>query len=133
MKNKESIAIAMQNSGFENEQIMNEYSICRDNSNRIGQKHLDQTLTHIRERAPIPKGKLVSQLRIILLIGERYVIEYLDGLIALDIIKIEKGIVYWNYKSNEKEPLSNSEKEGKSDDNSKNFLQKEHKTGDFEP
>lgn len=81
-----------------NDIINNVIGVSKDGSNRIGQKHLEETINLIRAKAPIKKGTLVSQLRIKLLIGERYVMEYLDGLVAYEIIKIEKGIVIWNFK-----------------------------------
>lgn len=83
-----------------NDIINNVIGVSKDGSNRIGQKHLEEILTHIQAKAPIKKGILVSQLRIKLLIGERYVIEYLDGLAAYEIIRINEGIVTWNYNGN---------------------------------
>lgn len=88
--------------GITNQDLFNDLGILKDNTNRIGLRHLDQTVTVIREKAPIPRGKLVNQLRIILLIQTRYVEEYIDGLCDLDVIRMEKGIIYWNYNGSEK-------------------------------
>jgi hypothetical protein len=97
-ENNDKRAIANDiNNGSEIKDIIdNVIGVSKDGTNRIGQKHLEEILTHIKSKAPIKKGILISQLRIKLLIGERYVIEYLEGLIAFEIIKIDSGMVFWN-------------------------------------
>ncbi len=92
------------NSSLEINHIIDNFiGVYKDSTNRIGQKHLEEILTHIQSRAPIKKSTLVSQLRIKLLIGERYVMEYLDGLVAYEVIKIEAGMVYWCFDGNKKD------------------------------
>ncbi len=74
-----------------------------DSSNRIGKKHLEEIIIHTHRKAPIKKGTLVSQLRVKLLIDERYILQYLHGLESFEIIKFESGMVIWCFAGNNKE------------------------------
>lgn len=85
------------------EEIMNSViGINSDSSNRIGKKHLEEIMIHTHRKAPIKKGTLLSQLRCKLLIDERYILQYLHGLEAFEIIKINSGMVYWCFDDNNK-------------------------------
>lgn len=90
--------------GNETDEIMNNViGISKDSSNRISCKHLEEILDYVREKAPIKKHSLVARLRVKILIDERYIKNYLDGLEEFEIIKTENGIVKWNFNGNKKE------------------------------
>ncbi|MFZ3059440.1 MAG: hypothetical protein WA102_06825 [Candidatus Methanoperedens sp.] len=94
----------------------------KDSTNRIGQQHLKDIILCVHSRAPIKKSTLVSILRVKILIGERYVNEYLDGLEALEIIKLDKNMILWNFNDTikpaeipTKQPLNNHFKPDKNE------------------
>ncbi len=86
-----------------NDIMKNVIGINKDSSNRIGCKHLEEIIDYVREKSPINKHSLVSRLRVKILIDERYIKNYLDGLEEFEIIKIENGLVIWNFNGNKKE------------------------------
>lgn len=80
--------------------MKNVIGVFQDSSNRIGYKHLEEIIDEVRKTAPISRRSLVARLRVKILIDERYIRNYLDGLEEFKIIKIENGMILWNFNDN---------------------------------
>jgi hypothetical protein len=65
---------------------------CKKNHG-IAYQHAKDCLQHIIETQPIPEEILISQLKLVLGIQKRYVIEYLDSLYAFRIIEKNDEII----------------------------------------
>jgi hypothetical protein len=65
---------------------------CRK-SHGMAYQHARDCLQHIIDTQPIPEGVLIAQLKLVLGIQKRYVMEYIDSLYAFRIIEKNDEII----------------------------------------